>query len=67
VKTSRTKLTVCAVATLVALAGCYGPVFPTVYEQGEYKGASDPLLAKLKTPEMKQTLEQRVTLSQTDR
>ena len=66
-KTSRTKLTVCAVATLVALAGCYGPVFPTVYEQGEYKGASDPLLAKLKTPEMKQTLEQRVTLSQTDR
>jgi hypothetical protein len=42
-------------------------VFPTVYEPGEYKGASDPLLAKLKTPEMKQALGQRVTLSQTDR
>jgi hypothetical protein len=67
VKTSRAKLTACAVATLVALTGCYGPVFPTVYEPGEYKGASDPLLAKLKTPEMKQALGQRVTLSQTDR
>lgn len=65
--TSRAKLTACAVATLVALAGCYGPVFPTVYEQGEYKGASDPLLAKLKSPELKQALEQRVALSQTDR
>jgi len=67
VKTSRAKLTACAVATLVALAGCYGPVFPTVYEQGEYKGTTDPLLAKLKTPELKQALEQRVTLGQTDR
>jgi hypothetical protein len=67
VNTSRAKLTACAVATLVALAGCYGPVFPTVYEQGEYKGAGDPLLAKLKTPEMKQALQQRVALSQTDR
>jgi hypothetical protein len=60
-------LTACAVATLVAVAGCYGPVFPTVYEPGEYKGASDPLLAKLKTPEHKQALQQRFSVGQTDR
>jgi hypothetical protein len=67
VKTSRAKLTACAVATLVAVAGCYGPVFPTVYEAGEYKGASDPLLKKHATPEQKQALQQRFSIGQTDR
>jgi hypothetical protein len=67
VKTSRAKLTACAVATLIAVAGCYGPVFPTVYEPGEYKGASDPLLKTHATAESKQALQQRFTTSQTDR
>lgn len=66
-KTSTVKLTVGVAATLVALAGCYGPVFPTVYEPGEYKGASDPLLKTHATAESKQALQQRFTTSQTDR
>ena len=56
-----------AVATLVALAGCEGPVVPTVYEQGEYKGERDPLLKKHATPEHKEALKQRFAMSQADR
>ena len=54
-------------ATLVALAGCYEPVTPTVYEPGVYKGDRDPLLAKHATPEAKEALQERFALSQTDR
>jgi hypothetical protein len=42
-------------------------VFPTVYEAGEYKGASDPLLKQHATPEQKQALQQRFSMGQTDR
>ena len=66
-KTSRAKLTACAVATLVALTGCYGPVFPTVYEPGEYKGAGDPLLKKHATTEQKEVLLKRFQMGQSDR
>jgi hypothetical protein len=55
------------VATLVGLAGCYGPVIPTINEPGEYKGATDPLLKKLATPESKKALQERFTMGQTDR
>lgn len=54
-------------ALLVALAGCYEPVAPTVYEPGVYKGDRDPLLAKHATPEAKQALQERFAMSQTDR
>lgn len=54
-------------AVLVALAGCYEPVTPTVYEPGVYKGDRDPLLAKHATPEAKQALQDRFAMSQTDR
>lgn len=54
-------------ATLVALAGCYDSVTPTVHEPGVYKGDRDPLLAKHATPEAKQALQERFAMSQTDR
>jgi len=57
----------CAVATLVALAGCGESVVPTVYEQGEYKGERDPLLKKHATAEQKDALKKRFAMSQSDR
>lgn len=60
-------LAACAVAMLVALAGCHESVSVTVYEPGEYKGAGDPLLKKHATAEQKQALQQRFAMGQSDR
>lgn len=67
VNSSRALLSACAVATLLALAGCHEPVSVTVYEPGEYKGASDPLLAKHAAAEQKAALQKRLEMGQSDR
>lgn len=65
-RASRSILAACATA-LVALAGCHEPVSVTVYEPGEYKGASDPLLKMHAKAEHKDTLKARFATVQTDR
>ena len=49
------------------LTGCYEPVGVTWYEAGVYKGAADPLVAKLAQPELPKTLAARLKTVQTDR
>jgi len=66
VRASRSILAACA-ASLVALAGCHEPVSVTVYEPGQYKGASDPLLKTHATAEHKETLQKRFATGQADR
>jgi hypothetical protein len=51
----------------LALIGCYEPAGVIWYEAGVYKGAADPLAAKLDTPELPQALEARLEAVQTDR
>jgi hypothetical protein len=50
--------------TLLALSACYESADVTVHKPGVYKGARDPLLAKLRTPEMQKTLRERFALIQ---
>lgn len=64
--TTRTMLAACT-AALALLAGCHEPVSVTVYEPGEYKGASDPLLKMHATAEHKETLQKRFAMGQSDR
>ena len=66
-KASRASLLACAAATLVAAAGCYGPVVPTFHQPGVYKGATDSLLKMHATAEQKETLQKRFAMGQTDR
>jgi hypothetical protein len=54
----------CAVA---AVSGCYESPDVTLYEPGVYKGRTDPLLAKERSPEQQQALRARFELGQTDR
>jgi len=54
-------------AALALLVGCHEPVSVTVYEPGEYKGASDPLLKAHATAESKEALKQRFTTGQAER
>jgi hypothetical protein len=61
----RTAWTTGALAT--ALAAVATGCGVTVYEQGVYKGADDPLLATQATPEHKAALKERFTKGQTDR
>jgi hypothetical protein len=56
-------LAACA-AALGLLAGCHEPVSVTVYEPGEYKGASDPLLKTHAKAEQKEALQKRFALGQ---
>lgn len=49
------------------LAGCYESPDATVYEAGDYKGEPDPLLEKLRTEEVQETLAERFQTGQTDR
>lgn len=49
------------------LGGCYQDVNVSLHEPGKYEGRTDPLLAKLKTPDLQAKLQQRFKLSQTDR
>jgi hypothetical protein len=59
------------VAALVLLAafstGCGSGRDVTVYEPGVYKGASDPLIAKLASDDQKAKLRERFSTGQTDR
>lgn len=52
---------------MLALAACHEPVSVTVYEPGEYKGASDPLLKMHAATEQKAALQKRFETGQTDR
>lgn len=52
---------------LLFLGGCYQDVSFSLHKPGEYKGRTDPLLAKLKNPDSQSKLQQRFKLSQTDR
>ncbi|MDZ7810726.1 MAG: hypothetical protein U5L11_12285 [Arhodomonas sp.] len=49
------------------LSGCYEDTGVTLYEPGQYKGSSDPLLAKLRDGELRQRLNRRFEQVQTDR
>jgi len=51
----------------VALTDCYEPAGVTWYQAGVYKGAADPLVAKLDKPELPQELAARLQQVQTDR
>ena len=63
----RTVLATGLAVAVVALAACHEPVSVTVYEPGEYKGASDPLLKKHATAEQKAALQKRFETGQSDR
>lgn len=65
-KASKATLAAC-MAALALLAGCHEPVSVTVYEPGEYKGASDPLLKAHAKAESKEALQKRFSMGQADR
>jgi hypothetical protein len=52
---------------LAILWGCYAPVDIPLHEPGVYKGKQDPLLGKLRQPELQQQLVERFKMVQTDR
>lgn len=54
-----TLLAVGALALTVGLSGCYESSDVTRFEPGEYKGADDPLLAKMEDPEFRAELDSR--------
>lgn len=58
-KLRRTLLAAGALALAAGLSGCYESADVTMYEPGKYKGADDPLLAKLEDPEFRAELDQR--------
>jgi hypothetical protein len=53
--------------TLLTMGACYESPNIAVHEPGKYKGTTDPLLAKERTPQQQETLRQRFDLGQTDR
>jgi hypothetical protein len=62
------KLWVAAPAIALAILwGCYGSVDIPLHEPGVYKGKQDPLLGKLRQPELQQQLVERFKMVQTDR
>jgi hypothetical protein len=64
----RTVFVLAAVAAaILSLSGCYQSADVTWYEAGVYKGVRDPLLEKLKEPQLQQQLEERFRDVQTDR
>lgn len=58
---------VLAVLSLGFAAGCTDKADVTLHEPGVYKGSSDPLLAKEKTAEHQEALEDRFLMGQSDR
>mgnify|MGYP003340003930 CR=1 FL=1 len=52
---------------LFTLSACYESPNVTVYKPGVYKGARDPLVAKLRSPELQQQLKERFAAVQPDR
>lgn len=57
----------CLLGSVVSLSACYQSTDITLHEPGKYKGPTDPLLAKVKSPELRGKLTDRFKLSQTDR
>jgi len=53
--------------SLLTVGACYESPDIAVHEPGKYKGTTDPLLAKERTPQQQETLRQRFDLGQTDR
>ena len=51
----------------LGLASCYESADVTVHKPGVYKGNQDPLLQKLKSPELQQALVERFEMGQMDR
>ena len=56
-------------ASLIALTACseYESGEVALHEAGVYMGEKDPLVDKLRSPELEQALNERFTLVQTDR
>lgn len=54
-------------SSLFWLSACYDDVGTTLHEPGKYKGATDPLLAQMKTPQLQEQLDQRFKTGQHDR
>lgn len=48
-----------ALALAVMLSGCYESPDAKFFEAGEYRGAEDPLLARLEDPEFREDLNRR--------
>ncbi|HUH30314.1 MAG TPA: hypothetical protein VLZ55_02945 [Rhodanobacter sp.] len=65
------RMVVATLATVFAcaVAGCYESpsVTVTAHEPGHYKGKVDPLLAKLKGPELQKQLQTRQAVAAADR
>jgi hypothetical protein len=55
------------IGSVVVLTACYQSVDITLHQPGKFKGPTDPLLAKLRSQELPQALNERFKLSQTDR
>jgi hypothetical protein len=55
------------VSSSLLLSACYEKVGVSLHEPGEYKGQKDPLLTKMKDPQLQKDLEERFKVSQSDR
>lgn len=56
-----------SVAIPLSLSGCYEDATPVRYEPGVYKGDSDPLVQRLESGEIHETLDDRVGQAFQDR
>lgn len=65
----RTAIATLAAVFAVAMAGCYESpnVTVTAHAPGQYKGKVDPLLTKLKAPELQKQLKGRLAEAAADR
>jgi hypothetical protein len=57
---------ICVVISM-GLASCYQSPNATLHEPGAYKGKTDPLLEKERTPKQQETLRTRLRLASKDR
>jgi hypothetical protein len=57
---------VCVVISM-GLVSCYQSPNATLHEPGAYKGKTDPLLAKERTPNQQEALRQRLRMAAKDR
>jgi hypothetical protein len=55
------------IASLLLAGGCYESANVTLYEPGEYKGGTDPLLDAAADPAFRDRLRERIRHGQTDR
>jgi len=51
----------------IGLVSCYQSPNATLHEPGAYKGKTDPLLAKERTPNQQEALRQRLSMAAKDR